>query len=289
VYGSPVQVGSGTDLRLATGQAIEDGSGNTRFRLLANQTVVDNENGNTAIILKKSVGYRYFAESSAPFTIEDREGNFDGVQYDTDTSSGVLRTPNAGIAVQGNGTPSSGTGLEIVHVQTGERSIIRSYDRDNATREELQIEGDPLELVGYGGLIDASQSGADLRLASGQSIEDGSGAQRLQILSSQTILNTQNGNNAFVAKEGAANKINAYFDTPINIEDREGDFRAVKYLTSSSAPGTLELTNAVLDFQTGQASTTNDSMTANPETDTEDGFIEVDIAGTRFQIPAYSP
>jgi len=32
----------------------------------------------------------------------------------------------------------------------------------------------------------------------------------------------------------------------------------------------------------------NDNMTADPETDTEDGYIEVDIGGTIYQIPIYS-
>lgn len=35
-------------------------------------------------------------------------------------------------------------------------------------------------------------------------------------------------------------------------------------------------------------STTGDGMTANPETDTEDGYIEVDIGGATYQIPIYN-
>lgn len=34
--------------------------------------------------------------------------------------------------------------------------------------------------------------------------------------------------------------------------------------------------------------TTADGMTADPETDTEDGYLEIDINGTKYQIPIYA-
>jgi hypothetical protein len=36
------------------------------------------------------------------------------------------------------------------------------------------------------------------------------------------------------------------------------------------------------------ASTSADSMTADPENGTEDGYIEVEIDGTVFQVPVYT-
>jgi len=42
--------------------------------------------------------------------------------------------------------------------------------------------------------------------------------------------------------------------------------------------------NIIVDPQNVVA---NDNMTANPETDTEDGYIKVDIGGTIYQIPIY--
>lgn len=38
----------------------------------------------------------------------------------------------------------------------------------------------------------------------------------------------------------------------------------------------------------GTTSAVNDSMTADPETATEDGFITVTVGGISFQIPLYN-
>lgn len=40
--------------------------------------------------------------------------------------------------------------------------------------------------------------------------------------------------------------------------------------------------------ETSLVSVTNDSMTANPETATEDGYITIRIDGTDYQVPIYS-
>jgi len=58
------------------------------------------------------------------------------------------------------------------------------------------------------------------------------------------------------------------------------------------ADGSGGLQNPAVDFESRQLkdvsnNQTADSMTANPEADTEDGFIEVELGGTAYQIPVY--
>jgi len=289
VYGSPVEVGgSGTDLRLATGQAIEDGSGTKRFGVGSNGSLVRDENGDAALFAG-SAGYDLSARSGTPLRVRDREGAFTGVQYDPDSSAGVLRTPNAAIQVEdtAGGTPTQDSlFLEYFPSTPRGRVITRAAD---GSLQTTSLEGSPVEITSFNGLIDMSSQGADLRLANGQGIEDTNDNLRFDIQGGGTFMRDETGSLAFEGRGGTANKIFARSGQPIKFNDEMGGFDAIKYFPSSSAPGTLELTNAVLDFQAGQASTTADSMTANPESDTEDGFIEVDINGTRFQIPAYSP
>lgn len=47
--------------------------------------------------------------------------------------------------------------------------------------------------------------------------------------------------------------------------------------------------NGETRWNTGTESETADSMTANPETDTEDGYIQINVNGSTYQIPIYSP
>lgn len=47
--------------------------------------------------------------------------------------------------------------------------------------------------------------------------------------------------------------------------------------------------NGRVNFNAGNANDTNDSMTANPESDTESGFIEIEVNGTTKQVPFYDP
>lgn len=44
-----------------------------------------------------------------------------------------------------------------------------------------------------------------------------------------------------------------------------------------------------IDWTSGRKSTTSDAMTANPESDTEDGYIEIRLDGTLYQVPVYTP
>jgi len=101
-------------------------------------------------------------------------------------------------------------------------------------------------LYGKNGLIDVSVNPADLRLATGQAIEDGSGTTRLGFTTSQTFINDADSDTLFTANKFQGFRIRPNNDKPMLIEDQEGNFDAVTYETSASAPGTLELTNAQL-------------------------------------------
>jgi len=158
--------------------------------------------------------------------------------------------------------------------------------QNSVQQADLDTPFSDLEAV-YGSPVNVGTG--NLRLDSGQSLEDGSGTRRFRLLPSQTIIQDDGGNIAFEADTGRKVGPFATSTTPYVIQDQQGAFRAVEYFTSSSAPGALRLANAVMDFRAGKASTSGDSMTADPETDTEDGFIVVDVSGTRFQIPVYSP
>jgi hypothetical protein len=55
---------------------------------------------------------------------------------------------------------------------------------------------------------------------------------------------------------------------------------------SSDHTGLIEFDGDATD--TNMVSVTNDSMTADPEADTEDGYLTITIDGTDYQIPIYS-
>jgi hypothetical protein len=102
VYGSPVFVGS-TNLRLATGQAIEDGSGTTRVQITNSDTELRSEAGDSdnKISVGDSIGT--FVNTTSGFTIRDQSGAFNAVQYTTASSApGTLELTNTKLDVGGN-------------------------------------------------------------------------------------------------------------------------------------------------------------------------------------------
>jgi len=243
VYGNPVPVGA-ADLRLDTGQSIEDGSGTERVLIGSGGTVVSDDAGDDVLTAFSGFATDLQARSNRRVGIFDQESGSIAVQYDTNPTTGTLSLPNAVLDAP-NGIESSSGPVEVL-------------------------------------------SGNNLRLATGQSIEDGSGTSRLFIGASSVNIAGPGGNSLAFFNDSSVIALRPRANAPLEIRDQEGTFIALTYITSASPPGTLKLPNAVLDFQAGQASTTNDSMTANPESQTEDGFIEVEINGSRFQIPAYN-
>lgn len=118
---------------------------------------------------------------------------------------------------------------------------------------DLTLDDGNLDLSG-GSLTDSSQDyvdlsggGNDLRLATGQAIEDGGGTARFSLNVANTVIRDESGEPAFVADKSNKTELSGYSGQPVTIEDREGGFTAIQYDTSASAPGTLELTNANLD------------------------------------------
>lgn len=246
--GGDVEISNG-NLRLATGQAIEDGSSTARLNLNSNSTKISPEDG----------GYPYFRTSSTnqyaqfgvqdgdSFEIYDAQSADTAVTYTGSNGAGVLRTPNAGMRVESNGTLSDGEGIEVSYDPNGSpEGRINPYDRSNNVGKALRLTGNDLQLYGSGGLIDASLSPANFRLATGQAIEDGSGTERIKIFNSRTSLQFEDGDNGIVLSKNSISGFNAYSGTPIVIQDREAGKTAVEYTTSATAPGTLELTNSML-------------------------------------------
>lgn len=233
-----------------------------------------------------------------PFDSEDAQQDATYVTSQSEPGLSEERTLAVGT---GLGLTDNGAGNDVtVDADTlrGEdyvtTSSASSLSNETVASDLSAVYGSPVDLGGAAledsgrGYVEVA-SGDDLRLATGQSIEDGSGQDRFDMLGVRTGVFDSDGKVAILLAGGTGNVYRSYPDTPYRIRDQEGSFSAVEYATSASPPGTFELIGAVLDFGAGQSSTTNDSMTANPESDTEDGFIEVDIGGTRFQIPAYSP
>ena len=234
--GGPVEV-QNTDFRIPTGNAIEDGGGVNRFDIISDRTNVNDDGGNKAIQLKSGGTYDYYARSSEPWRIYDLEGTFPAVQYDTDTSSGVLRTPGAGIFVENNGTTSSGEGLQLSWATDG--GFITAYDHDAAAFQPINFKAS---------IYDFSREAANLRLATGQAIEDGNGNDRLKIRSADTIIRDDAENLAAQYISGSEFRHFAGASEPWVVRDGEGSFTAVQYTTSSSAPGMLKLDNSALNM-----------------------------------------
>jgi len=98
---------------------------------------------------------------------------------------------------------------------------------------------------------------AGLSVATGQSIQDGGGTDRLGFDSRGTRIRDASDRVVFEGGTFDAVQINAGSNQPFKLRDREGSFPALEYTTDSSAPGTLELTNASLDMGSNIIDTSN--------------------------------
>jgi len=100
----------------------------------------------------------------------------------------------------------------------------------------------------YLGQADANSVNTDeIRVATGQSIEDGSGNGRLRVGAAETALLAEDETNLISLQSGTKTQIAGNSTTPIILRDNEGSYDAVKYVTDSST-GTLKLMNAELEF-----------------------------------------
>jgi hypothetical protein len=241
----PIEIPN-TDLQLATGQSIDDGSGVERLSIdNSSLTRLRDGEGKDVISAHATVATEINSYSDANIEFKDNEGGFIGVTYTTDSTAGVLRTPNAGFVVQGDGQPSSGSGLGMTYTSGNDGFIFNRPDFSTTSFGRLVVQGQPLELSGQGGLVDMSGEPADFRIATGQVIEDESGNERFKLASSQTSISDDTGKRAIDFASGFGQVYKAYSGQPIIIEDNEGGFNAIRYVTDSFK-GALELKSAEL-------------------------------------------
>lgn len=204
-------------------------------------------------------------------SIYDDEGEFTGVQYDTDPNAGVLRTPNAGVRIEGDqdglGSLSTGSGLELYYDSSRSASVLRSYDEDLATNRTIEYRAS---------LHDFAYGNADLRLATGQAIEDGSGTERIGFGSSTTEIRTPDGSLRFRLRDGGDGiRFDVSDSIPLTVNNTNND--PLAQITNGS-PGTLELTNAYL-FSRGEFGFDSPSydihisgIKSRPSVQIDDGF-----------------
>jgi hypothetical protein len=267
--GSPAISAEG-HVDVATGSAIRDGGETPRFELLSGFTEVNSDAGDAGLQVSDGNYTRLLARSGMPVKIRDNVGNYDAVQYDPDPDAGVLRTPNAAIQVEetAGGTPTHDSlFLEYFPSTPRGRVITRASD---GTVQETGIDGSPVTINSYNGLVDMSGQSADLRLAYGRSIEDEGGNDRLELPSDSTHLRSPGGNNAFRALDDGRRYI--YPDggdgsDGFVLYDATGGFEAFDYINSSSQPGTVRFRAADLDMRSNAienaSSVDTDSATIN--------------------------
>lgn len=136
-----------------------------------------------------------------------------------------------------NGNVTGGTGISV-----GSTSI-SSHSRYQDSEAIGAVEAaNPLSLQN------------DLSIPEGNSVEDGDNVPRIDIFPSATTMSNDAGNRAFRADDGADHTIFARSDTPIKFIDDEGNFTAVRYLTSPSR-GSLRMENAIMDHRLGNNET----------------------------------
>jgi hypothetical protein len=254
------------DLRLATGQSIEDGSGNKRVSLNSGQTKLKDQLGQDAF--GASDGYANFIESrsATPFGIYDNESNSFGVQYDTGSPVGQLRTPNSIIRVQNDVAPTGGEGLELRYDAGNNFGYIPVRDRDAGSWKDLILEGDNIEIRANGGRVDLSDNPANLRLANDQAIEDGNGTERINLGDLSTKIKNDEGETKFTAWKAIGNfgaRIYVADDEPFQIYDKGGAGIMAEYQSGTMSGGTFSLTNADIELSNSSI-TTDESSGVTP-------------------------
>ncbi|MFB6100390.1 MAG: twin-arginine translocation signal domain-containing protein [Candidatus Nanohalobium sp.] len=131
------------------------------------------------------------------------------------------------------------------------------------------------------GFLDFTGDGNNLRLATGQAIEDGSGQKRLNIPDTNaTNIYDGGGRMVFGADYQGVVQLNSWSDQKFVLRDATGVFDAVKYLSSSSAPGTLVLTNAELRMSESARFTGTANVLSWPVADgSENPFVTSSSSG----------
>lgn len=240
--------GGGSDLRLATGQAIEDGNGNRRLSIEGDETRLRFEDEVTGLRLNKGNFHRVNSFDNTPFQLADKLGDFIVAEYQpVSAAPGTLELTNAQLRIVGSGVgENSGfgnTGM-IVGPHESDATLSQNIEfvNENGDFSRVSLNNDELQVGGPLRVEDDS-----LIIEVGQSIQDDGGTRRVDILSDRTRFHDNDGRTVLTGVSGGANQLKAYPNTPLRITDEEGIFTAVDYIASASPPGTLELTNADLD------------------------------------------
>jgi len=287
--GSPVHINSG-NLRISGGNVIEGGSGNERVGLFSGGTYIRSQEGAGRPFVQVAGGeIKFDVNSGQNINIRDTGGGFDAVQYlQSDSGSGVLRTLNAGFAVESNGRSASSIGIHFRYDSSNNRGFIQSQDLVNNNAQDLYLQalkGGTLRLRSTSGTIDTTSDGstpADIRIGTGQAIEDDSGTKRLQFASNLTQIKSESGNRVFRARTdgNGDTRICAYSNSNVDIYDEAGNYTGVQYIASSSTPGTLELTNSTLADSAGNTIAQSVAATGEVTLSSREAVVDTGISTT---------
>ena len=180
-------------------------------------------------------------------TFED-EDNVDQFRFELDTGDLKVTDLSSSQSV----TFRDGGGLDTDSITAGSATVNGplTLDGDDA---DLNMDGQNLvgSIGGSPTWTGEHTFNSSITLDTGQAIEDGDGVERLQINNVRTDLLTASGGLAFAARDtnngGWIYKTGSNGNKSKLLQDSTGGFDAISYINSSSAPGTLELTDANLD------------------------------------------
>jgi len=174
-----------------------------------------------------------------------------------------------------NLTKHNGTITEQKGVATPTEGNVGGYAYD-VGEGMIRFRGSSSTLSGSAGLVDF-HDGFVLDTEQGVLY----GAEEIQ-LGNDTWIESDEPNDRFVFVAGGKNDVKVFTQTAAGANTR----RLV--ITGGVDDAELQLVNTRINLQSFY-NTTADSMTANPEADSEDGYIEIEVAGTVYQVPIYSP
>lgn len=183
---------------------------------------------------------------------------------DVEIPNGNLNFPNSN-NIQDSGTNAiSFDGNQNVTIPNGNLELSQNLTTDDGAHSitfanDININSnndinlndgnnDTLLTINQGGPVEIAEE-TNLRLDTGQDIEDGGGTRRIRLSSYGTAIFTPDDLVGFQPNENNI-EINAHSDRPVRIFDREGIFTALEYKTNDERPGTLELSNAKLQLYT---------------------------------------
>jgi len=238
---------------------IRDDAGNRRFRITTGNTSIFDDQDNNSLFLSNDLT-RFSVQSGKTWDIFDGPLNDPAVQYtpSSDGSSpGTLELTNADLNLRNNNILWDGVEIDSnggfdLFVDVASNVSFNIDSNNNSTKKSFKVRTDSST-----GLFSVDDSGfvnipnGNLRLGTGQSIEDGSGQNRVELLSSITRLRSSSGVFPRIDLDkglGVTRIHTGSSGTGFEMFDESGNFDAIKYQTSSTAPGTLRLENADLNL-----------------------------------------